>query len=113
VVLKDASLLREGANMLSVVLQPAVAVALRNKALNAYRIPTMAVSDLDDSLLLQHHAVTACMFFEQSNSLTLRRRQSMHTWEPERRLLLLLLLQVPGGFDVYNFARKPASDFGW
>jgi hypothetical protein len=45
VVLRDALLLREGVNMLSVVLQPAVAVALRSKALNAYRIPTMAVSD--------------------------------------------------------------------
>jgi hypothetical protein len=45
VVLKDsAAVLRNGANSLSVLLQPAVAVALRSKARNAYRIPTMAVS---------------------------------------------------------------------
>eukprot|EP00882_Tetradesmus_deserticola_P022363 GHRQ01024265.1.p1 GENE.GHRQ01024265.1~~GHRQ01024265.1.p1 ORF type:complete len:229 (+),score=85.34 GHRQ01024265.1:182-868(+) len=44
VVLRDPSLLRDGANMLSVVLQPGVATALRSKALNAYSIPTMAVS---------------------------------------------------------------------
>uniref|UniRef100_A0A383VEX7 Beta-mannosidase-like galactose-binding domain-containing protein n=1 Tax=Tetradesmus obliquus TaxID=3088 RepID=A0A383VEX7_TETOB len=62
VVLREPSLLREGPNTLSVVLQPAVSVALRRKTRNAYSIPTMA---------------------------------------------------APGGFDVYNFARKPASDFGW
>jgi hypothetical protein len=50
VVLSDPGLLREGANVLSVVLAPAVATALRSKTLNAYRIPTMAVSTAEASL---------------------------------------------------------------
>eukprot|EP00878_Enallax_costatus_P023191 GHUV01024656.1.p1 GENE.GHUV01024656.1~~GHUV01024656.1.p1 ORF type:complete len:187 (+),score=26.66 GHUV01024656.1:294-854(+) len=36
--------LRDSANMMSMILQPAVQVALRAKVLNKYNIPTMAVS---------------------------------------------------------------------
>ena len=39
-------LLREGANMLNIVVAPAVEVALRNKQANKYPIPTMAVSGM-------------------------------------------------------------------
>jgi hypothetical protein len=72
-VLRDSSLLlREGANMLSVVLQPAVSVALHSKARNAYSIPTMVVSAASaggacHAALSLRHCDAGCLAFHLTN----------------------------------------------
>jgi len=100
-----------GSNVLQIVIRPAVEEATKRKQAYPYTVPTLAVRVLCLLRLLSLPLAVVWVPYICSthpSSLPHAPAHANSTHPPPQTLK-----QAPGMWDVYNFLRKPASDFGW